>query len=91
MKLKAAWDEARRHWMESPACKELIAILSNTFDISRAPNKVVCFSLGSLEGLPDHASLDIISAHDGLPHRGRMTQHAAALTMANCTGREARC
>ena len=84
--LKAAWDEARRNWTQSAVCSELTAILGRSTSIPKATRRIVCFGLGSLEGLPDHSSLDVPADCDGLPRRSAMTQHAAALTMAGVLG-----
>ena len=82
--LKTAWDEARRNWTQSAACKDLTAILSTS--TPKVITRIVCFGLGSLEGSPDHSSLDVPADCDGLPRRSAMTQHAAALTMASVLG-----
>lgn len=84
-KLQTAWEEARHNWSQSGVCSELIAILGAQAHIPNA-TKIVCFGLGNLEGSSSVHGLDGISSCDGLPHRGAMTQHAAALTMATVLG-----
>jgi hypothetical protein len=85
VRLKAAWDEARRNWTQSALCSKLITILNRSAYTPKA-TRIVCFGLGSLEGSPDHSSLDILATCDGLPRRSAMTQHAAALTIAGVLG-----
>jgi hypothetical protein len=84
--LKAAWDEARRNWTQSAVCRELTATLGRSARIPKTTRKIVCLGLGSLEGSPDHSSLDVLATCDGLPCRSAMTQHAAALTVAAVLG-----
>jgi hypothetical protein len=85
--LKAAWDEARRNWEQSPLCRDLLETLSN---VKCPPNvtKLVCFGLGSLDGSHDFCILEETAKCDGLPLRAAMTQHAAALTMAKVFGEQ---
>lgn len=72
--LKTRWDRSQRVWLQSPGCRELIAILER----SSLPkiNNIVCFGLGNIDRAGD----------DWFKLRAT-TQHAAALTMARVLGK----
>lgn len=87
--LRAAWAQTMEQWLRSPIHAQLVSLLDSlphTVDAT----KMVCFGLGSLDGTCDYPSLDDKSSDDGLPLRASMTQHCAALTMADIFGRRRR-
>lgn len=85
--LKAAWDESRYNWEQSPLCRDMLSALSKV-KCPRNVTKLVCFGLGSLDGSHDFCILDEVADFDGLPLRAAMTQHAAAFTFAKVLGEQ---
>ncbi|KAI1859063.1 hypothetical protein JX265_010540 [Neoarthrinium moseri] len=85
--LEAAWNESQHNWTLSSAYSELVAVLRKA-TFPPTTNKIVCFGLGSLEGSQDYPTLQDMAKCDGLPRRAAITQHAAALTIAEVLGQQ---
>ena len=81
-KFRAAWNAARRAWLQSDACSELIAILRDQARVPQTVQRVLCFGLGSME---EWFKSDEPAWRK--THVSPATQHAAALTVAAVLGK----
>ncbi|KPM43763.1 hypothetical protein AK830_g2799 [Neonectria ditissima] len=83
-RLQEAWDESREIWLNSDSCTHLTEALEKT---KPKVQKLVCFGLGSLEGTAKYSSLEKLHI-DGRPRRSAISQHLAAITMADVLGKQ---
>ncbi|KAH7324791.1 hypothetical protein B0I35DRAFT_424977 [Stachybotrys elegans] len=80
--LTEEWEGVRALWLSSSACADLLTIFSHHKDLPKI-TKVVCFGLGCLSSPMDPDEKEV----DYKRHmRRRMTQHAAALSVAAKVG-----
>ncbi|KAL1311468.1 hypothetical protein AAFC00_004411 [Neodothiora populina] len=85
--LQAAWTEVQRNWKQSATCAGLTSIFSKDASISKTTKRVVCFGLGNFGVSPDYTCMESLAECDDLPVCRAMTQHAAALTVAETLGK----
>jgi hypothetical protein len=81
------WAEARTNWQQSPACEELRAVFQGCQSLPKV-TRIVCLGLGSFEVAVTRVDNDEEAGLDGLPLRRSMTQHAAAITVAEVLGKQ---
>ncbi|KFA79376.1 hypothetical protein S40288_10820 [Stachybotrys chartarum IBT 40288] len=85
--VKRMWAEARTNWQQSPACEELRAVFQGCQSLPKV-TRIVCLGLGSFEVAVTRVDNDEEAGLDGLPLRRSMTQHAAAITVAEVLGKQ---